>query len=116
MIESYYAGAYWLARPEPAAVCARRAERFFQWLGRCDPAWTQWCQTASSFEEARKRHFITNAANFEELFAQEKNQVGDSFSFHLWTGENLHDTSGVDAACGSAEPWSRASLLTQANP
>lgn len=32
MIETYYAGSYWLARPESAEACARRAERFFRGL------------------------------------------------------------------------------------
>jgi hypothetical protein len=102
MIETYYAGSYWLARPESAEACARRAERFFHLLGHCDPAWTRWYEAADSFEEARKLQFETNAENFQKLFAQEENQFGDRFSFHLWTGDNLNETSGVDGRCGSA--------------
>ncbi len=75
MIETYYAGSYWLARPESAEACARRAERFFHLLGRCDPAWTRWYETADSFEEARKRQFRTDATNFQKLFAQEEHQI-----------------------------------------
>jgi len=102
MIETYYAGSYWLARAESAGACARRAERFFQLLGRCDPAWTHWYQPAGSFEEALKRPFTMNSANFEKLFEEEENHFGDRVSYHLWTGENLHETSGVDGSCGSA--------------
>ncbi|MDC0714765.1 hypothetical protein POL68_40325 [Stigmatella sp. ncwal1] len=102
MRETYYAGSYWLARPESAQACARRAERFFHLLGRCDPAWTRWHETADSFEEARNLQFRTDASSFQKLFAQEEHQIGDGFSFHLWTGENLHETSGVDGACGSS--------------
>jgi hypothetical protein len=102
MIETYYAGSYWLARPESAEACARRAEHFFQLLGRCDPAWTRWYESANSFEEARKLQFTTDAANFQKLFAQEEHHFGDRFSFHLWTGENLDETSGVDGTCGSS--------------
>jgi hypothetical protein len=101
-METYYAGSYWLARPESAEACARRAERFFRLLGRCDPAWTRWYEAADSFDEARKLQFATDAANFQRLFAQEENHFGDRFSFHLWTGDNLHETSGVDGRCGSA--------------
>jgi hypothetical protein len=104
MIETYYAGSYWLARPESAQACARRAERFFQLLGRCDPAWTRWYEPADSFEVARKLQFTTDAANFQKLFAQKENQLGDGFTYHLWTGDNLEETSGVDGACGSGDP------------
>jgi len=107
MMETYYAGSYWLARRESAEACARRAERFFHLLARCDLAWTRWYQTANSFEEARQRRFTTDSANFQKLFAQKKHQIGDGFTFHLWTGDNLDETSGVDGACGSADPWFR---------
>jgi hypothetical protein len=113
MIETYYAGSYWLARPESAEACARRAERFFHLLGHCDPAWTHWYRTANSFEEARKRRFATDAANFQKLFAQKEHQIGDGFSFHLWTGDSLDETSGVDGRCGSADlRLSSTSVLT----
>jgi hypothetical protein len=102
-METYYAGSYWLARPESAGASARRAERFFHLLGRCDPAWTHWYETADSFEEARKLQFTTDAATFQKLFAQKENQIGDGFTFHLWTGDNLEETSGVDGRCGSAD-------------
>ncbi|HZH79154.1 MAG TPA: immunity 52 family protein [Archangium sp.] len=100
MIETYYAGSYWLDRPESAEACARRAERFFHLLGRCDPAWTRWYETAGSFEEARERLFPTDAENFQKLFAQKEHRIGEGFSFHLWTGDSLEETSGIDGNCG----------------
>ena len=103
MIETYYAGSYWLARPESAEACARRAERFFHLLGRCDPAWTRWYEPAGSFQEARERPFTTDAENFQKLFARKEHGIGDGFSFHLWTGDSLEETSGVDGRCGSAD-------------
>jgi hypothetical protein len=103
MIETYYAGSYWLARPESAEACARRAERFFHLLGRCDPAWTHWYEAADSFEEARKLRFTTDAANFQKLFAQKENRIGEGFTYHLWTGNSLEETSGVDGRCGFAD-------------
>jgi immunity protein 52 of polymorphic toxin system len=104
MIETYYAGSYWLARPESAEACALRAERFFHLLGRCDPAWSHWYEAANSFEEARKLQFSTDAAHFQKLFAQEENHFGDRFSFYLWTGDNLDEASSVNGSCGSADP------------
>jgi hypothetical protein len=100
MIETYYAGIYWLARREAAEACARRAERFFQLLGRCDPAWKCWHEKADSFESAHKLQFTLDAASFQKLFAQRENQVAAGFSFHLWTGDTLEETSLVDGNCG----------------
>jgi len=111
MSETYYAGSYWLARPESAQACARRAERFFHLLGRCDPAWARWYETGDSFEEARKLQFTIDAAHFQKLFAQEQHQIGDGFSFGLWTGDNVHETSTVDGTCGSADPWVRTNCV-----
>ncbi len=102
LAHNYYAGSYWLARSESAEACARRAEHFFQLLERCDPAWTRWYEAADSFEEARELQFATGAANFQRLFARKENHFGDRFSFHLWTGDNLDETSSVDGNCGSS--------------
>ena len=103
MMETYYAGSYWLARSESAEACTRRAERFFHLLGRCDPAWNRWCETAGSFEEARKGQFAPNAEGFQKLFGKQEERGDDDFSFHLWTGDSQDETSGIDGACGSAD-------------
>jgi hypothetical protein len=100
MVETYYAGAYWLARTETAQACAKRAELFFLMLRRCDPAWSRWYGKADSLKEALQNPFTTDAANFLKLFAQKDNQVAAGFSFHLWTGNNLQETSRVDGNCG----------------
>jgi hypothetical protein len=113
MIETYYTGSYWLARPVSAEACARRAERFFHLLGRCDPKWTRWYETADSFDEARKLEFRTDASSFQKLFSQEEHQIGDGFSFHLWTGDSLEETSGVDGTCGSADHWLPSNCVVQ---
>lgn len=113
MKETYYAGSYWRARSESAAACARRAEHFFHLLARCDSVWTHWYRTAKSFEEARQRPFPASTANFEKLFAQAKNQIGDGFSFHLWTGDSLEETSGVDGYCGAEDTWVASSCVLQ---
>jgi hypothetical protein len=111
MRETYYAGSYWHARSESAEACARRAEHFFHLLGRCDPAWTRWYETADSFEEARKLQFTTDAANFKKLFGGKENRIGDGFTFWLWTGDTLQETSSVRGTCGSADPWLRTNCV-----
>ncbi len=113
MKETYYAGAYWLARSESAEACAYRAERFFQLLGRCDPAWNHWHQTAGSFEEARKRQLDTDAASFLKLFGQKKHRIFDGFLFSLWAGDNPRETSAVDVSCGSADVWLPSSCVLE---
>ncbi|MFL5349166.1 MAG: immunity 52 family protein [Hyalangium sp.] len=113
MIETYYAGSYWLARPETAQACARRAERFFHLLGRCDPAWTRWYETADSFDEARKLQFTPDAATFTKLFGEKENKIGDGFTFWLWTGDNLEETSSVRGTCGSSSLRLPATCVVQ---
>ncbi|SEU34108.1 immunity 52 family protein [Stigmatella erecta] len=113
MTETYYAGAYWRARSESIEACARRAAHFFELLSRCDPAWTHWHETANSFEQARNRRFMTTAASFQNLFARKEHRIGDGFSFHLWTGENLRETSSVNGTCGSEDPWLSSACVLQ---
>jgi hypothetical protein len=111
MMETYYAGAYWLARPESLEACAFRAERFFHLLGHCDPAWTRWYETASSFREARNRPFRTSASGFQGLFGKQEKRGDDEFTFHLWTGESQQETSGIDGRCGSSSEWLHSSCV-----
>ncbi len=105
MNETYYVGAYWLARPESAKACAQRAEHFFRGLAHCDPAWTHWYESADSFEQARSLQVNTDAESFERAFAAKESQIGDGFKFGLWTGDNPRETSSVRAACGASTPW-----------
>jgi hypothetical protein len=103
MRETYYVGSYWLARPESAEACVRRADHFFHLLERCDPAWSRWHEPAGSFEEARRRQFAPSAESFQKLFRKQEKRGDDEFSFHLWTGDSQEETSVVDGACGSAD-------------
>jgi hypothetical protein len=102
MPENHYAACCWLARPESAEACARRTERFFQFLERCDPAWTRWYETAASFEEARKHQIFPEAGTFQQLFSEKENRIVDGYKFWLWTGDSAQETSSVNATCGSS--------------
>ncbi len=104
MIETYYAGSYWLARQESAEACAHRAERLFHLLGRSDPAWSLWYETAGSFEDARQLQLNPDAATFTRMFGSRENQSGDRFQFWVWTGENPDQTTSVNGFCGSSSP------------
>jgi hypothetical protein len=102
MTETYYAGAYWMARSESAEECAHRAALFFQLLGRCDPAWSHWYEAGDSFEQALTHPFTPGSANFLKLFGQKENRLNDAFRYWLWTGDSPERTARVDGFCGSA--------------
>lgn len=101
MMETSYAGSYWLGPPESAEACARRAERFFQLLGRCDPSWARWWEPASSSETARTHPFHTDALSFLRLFEVQGMRGEEAFSFHLEAGDTPQEASVVEGTCGS---------------
>ncbi|QAT81693.1 hypothetical protein EJ065_0078 [Corallococcus coralloides] len=102
MSETYYAGCYWLARPEPVEACAQRLASFIQRLGPLEPTWNRWHQTAANFEKARKRQVQTDEATLAKLMKSKAHRFMDSSSFWLWAGENEEETSSVHGDCGSA--------------
>src|SRR5688572_21635188 len=105
MMETYYAGSYWLARHESAEACARRAERFFRLLGSCDPAWNRWHDTADS-EKAQTPQLHPDAATFTRMFARKENRQGEGgFRFWLWVGDSVEEAASVNVRCGAASPW-----------
>ncbi|GMU11027.1 immunity 52 family protein [Corallococcus caeni] len=103
MSDNYYVGAYWMARHESDASCARRAETLFENLGRLEPTWRQWHETGRTFKKAQARRFETHQASFLELFARKKSRIGDGFQYWLWTGPNPDETTAVNGFCGSAD-------------
>jgi hypothetical protein len=102
MLETYYAGAYWLNRKESAADCARRAENLFRLLGHCDPSLTRWFLQGRTRKEALSRPIQLDAATFEALFSKKENQLDDGFALWVWNGEPQGFTTGVNFNCGSA--------------
>ncbi|WP_225408279.1 immunity 52 family protein [Stigmatella hybrida] len=105
MGESYYIGAYWLARRETPQACASRAEAFFRELGPCEQTWSRWHETAGSFAEARALRFQPEHGAFEGLFGRKANRVGDGFNFWLWAGDPPEEATSVSVACGSSTPF-----------
>ncbi|MDY7233162.1 immunity 52 family protein [Hyalangium rubrum] len=105
MIETYYVGAYWGPRHEAAEACARRAERFFELLGCCEPVWKHWFEAGDSFEHARTLPFTPTAENFMRLFGREANQVGGGFRYWLWAGETPEEVTTLHGRCGLSDAW-----------
>jgi hypothetical protein len=105
MGESYYIGAYWLARRETPQACARRAEALFHQLGPCEQTWNRWHEAAGSFAEAHRLRFQPESGAFEKLFERKANRVGDGFRFWLWAGDHPEEAASVSVACGSSTPF-----------
>lgn len=103
MVESYYVGAYWLARRESAAACARRAEHFFQLLARLDPTWSRWFQKGYTLKQALSRPIEPTASTFEAFFAKKKHQMPEhGFCLGGWNGEQQGHATSFHFFCGSS--------------
>jgi hypothetical protein len=101
---THYVGAYWLARHESAEACARRTETFFQLLGRCDPAWSEWKDSAAPKRE-QERPVSLDAVTFTRMFGKKKYQQGpDGFRFLFWSGASVPESASVYVRCGAASP------------
>jgi hypothetical protein len=106
MEESYYVGAYWLARDETVDACARRAETFFQGLSACDSSLTHWFKKGRTLEEALQHRIELHRDAFLGVFGpEEKRSPEMGVSLGLWTGESSGGGSSLSLSCGSASVW-----------
>lgn len=111
MMETYFAGVYWLGRAESAEECARRAATLFQFLGHVEPTWNRWCETGDSFEEASRRQVATDEDALRQYFGRQDRRLGDGYNYWLWAGAHPNETVSVTGACGSADPWQPSSCV-----
>ncbi|MHA7634997.1 immunity 52 family protein [Corallococcus sp. M7] len=102
MLETHFAGCYWLARPEPVEVCARRLETFLGKMALLEPTWNRWHQSAATFEKARKRQVQADTKTLAKLLGQKSNRFGGASDFWLWAGETEDETSGINGNCGGS--------------
>jgi hypothetical protein len=102
MMETYYAGSYWLARPETINACAQRLESFLRKMGGLEPTWTRWHESAATFEKARKRYVQLDAATLEKLLEQKQRRIRDRSTFWLWAGETPDETATINGGCGGS--------------
>ncbi len=89
--ETYYAGAYWGPREEPAEECARRTAHLLTLLASADPFLAQWYKPARSQKDARKHPLMPpDLPTLTELFRRGVNRarggpvfesLGFTFSF-----------------------------------
>jgi hypothetical protein len=102
-MEPLQAGAYWAGREESAEQCARRAERFFHLLGRCDAAYGRWFEHAYSRRQSLRLPFEPTYETFLRFFGRKKYRLGkDAFHFEAWTGQEQRGRGGMlSFTCGS---------------
>ncbi|NRD65239.1 immunity 52 family protein [Corallococcus exiguus] len=111
MLETHYAGCYWLARQEPIDACARRLESFLEKIAPLETTWNRWHQTAATFEKARKRQVQPDATTLTKLLGQKNNRIGDGSRFWLWTGEDSDETSAFTGSCGGSSTFVSANCI-----
>ncbi|NBD12894.1 hypothetical protein GTY96_28435 [Corallococcus sp. c25j21] len=114
MMETYYAGSYWLARQESIEACAQRLESFLRGMSPLEPTWSRWYEAAATFQKARKQQLSPDASTLAKLLGKKSNRFGDDSSFWLWAGETSEETSGVNGHCGSSS--ARVSSVCLLNP
>jgi len=109
MGETYYVGAYWGARQETVAECARRAELFFHALKHCDPSWTQWFRAAQRPTREVPGQLVRtdDVQALEELLMLGRNRTDFGkkvidelgFNFRLWN--QWAESTAISVTCGS---------------
>ncbi len=112
MREGYYVGAYWGPRQETALECARRAERFFHMLGRCDPSFSQWYRAGRGFPRELPGWPVSpRVKDLEELFLSGRHRAdfGEGFIEELgfsnvvWNAKK--QMTRLHLHCGKSSPW-----------
>jgi hypothetical protein len=112
MEETYYAGAYWLARKESAEACAHRAETLLRLLAACDSCLAQWFETGWTREEALQNRIEPSQAAFLRRFEQQKERgPGAGFSLDVWNGQADGSSSDLSFYCGSSSIWVSSSCV-----
>ncbi|HYO72294.1 MAG TPA: immunity 52 family protein [Archangium sp.] len=109
MEETYYAGAYWLARREKVEACARRAESLFRLLASCDPSLSQWFEKGATLEEALMHNIAPEVEGLVRVFSEQAQKEGrfadEGFSLALWNGQTQEAASSLSLLCGDASIW-----------
>jgi hypothetical protein len=110
MKETYYAGAYWLARKEDADACAQRAETFLHLLAACEPGLTHWFDPEQELEEQSTQKSKTQLLR---MFLQEEPSSTLGYSLTLWDGKTDEGSSNIRLSCGYTSRWvSNACVLS----
>lgn len=109
MKETYYVGAYWLARRESAEDCAQRAASLFRRLSACDSSLSQWFEKGATIEEALSHRIEPDETDLMKVFSKQARKEGrfadEGFSLGLWNGVTHEAASSLSLLCGDASVW-----------
>jgi hypothetical protein len=118
MYEGYYVGGYWGPRKETALECARRAERFFHMLARCDPTLTQWYRGGRGAPRTLPGHPVAlEEKEWEQLFLRGRirtdvdNEVIEELGFMAAVWNAKKGRTRVEFNCGGYSPGGLNSCL-----
>jgi hypothetical protein len=117
MQERYYVGAYWGPREETALECARRAERFFHMLARCDPTFAQWYRAGrGASRELPGIPVRPEVQEWEQLFLRGRNRTDATgkvierlgFTEFVWNAKK--ERTRIEFHCGEYSPWGQGNI------
>jgi hypothetical protein len=110
--DTYYLGAYWGPRKEPAGACALRLERFLQSLAPVDPVFARWFKPVRSRKKALEEPLSLEPAALQRLIQEHalRDDTGHvmedlGFTFSLWNGDSADGDVRVELGCGKGSPW-----------
>ena len=121
MMETYYLGAYWGARPEDAEACAQRLAHMVRLLEPVDPLFAHWFKNAKSLKETLKHPLDSDVEGLRKhiqrkLMKDDRRQPMPElgFSFGLWNGESGGDDVWLSIGCGGYSKWVSNSCVMRA--
>jgi hypothetical protein len=113
--ETYYAGAYWGSRKEPAEECARRVENLLTTLSGVDTSFAQWFQQGRSRKDALSRPIAPMQDVLAKLIRKGRDRQFEDLGFNFWAWNGVcddYDDSGLQLRCGAyAESVSNSCLV-----
>lgn len=111
MTDHHYVGAYWGARRETAAECARRLTFFFQGMAQYDPTFTQWYSGGPGVPRGAPGHSVATDERFLAALLEKSRSRTDrgkkvieplGFIRILWNAKR--DASEIHLSCGGYSP------------
>jgi hypothetical protein len=95
-------------------ACARRAEAFFQLLGRCDPAWNRWQDNTTVPGTEREQLVKPDAEAFMRMFRRKENQLAENgYQFWMWAGDTLKGAASVNGRCGASSAFPASACVME---
>ena len=113
MMNSYFIGAYWAARPEPLQGAKHKIIETLNILAELDDQFFQWYEKGSSRKEAIGKKVVLDNDIVERLCLKKvkRNELDEGgfskmgFYFSLWSGHRKDETSSISFNVGTQSKW-----------